>query len=92
MSVDDIFNVCKIDQWFVNQIKEIVDMESEIPNIFKLKGEEQKLLLRRIKQFGFSDKQIAIATGKKEEEIRALRKELKIIPVYKLVEFLFISW
>ena len=86
MSVDDIFNVCKIDQWFVNQIKEIVDMESEIPNIFKLKGEDQKLLLRRIKQFGFSDKQIAIATGKKEEEIRALRKELKIIPVYKLVD------
>ena len=86
MSVDDIFNVCKIDQWFVNQIKEIVDMESEIPNIFKLKGEDQKLLLRRIKQFGFSDKQIAIATGKKEEEIRELRKKLKIVPVYKLVD------
>ena len=86
MSVDDIFNICKIDQWFVNQIKEIVDMETEIPNIFKLKGEDQKLLLRRIKQYGFSDKQIAIATGKKEEEIRALRKELNIIPVYKLVD------
>ncbi|MBQ3835271.1 MAG: carbamoyl-phosphate synthase large subunit, partial [Elusimicrobia bacterium] len=86
MSVDDIFNICKIDQWFVNQIKEIVDMETEIPNIFKLKGEDQKLLLRRIKQFGFSDKQIAIATGKKEEEIRDLRKKLNIIPVYKLVD------
>ena len=79
MSVDDIFNVCKIDQWFVNQIKEIVDMESEIPNIFKLKGEDQKLLLRRIKQFGFSDKQIAMNMAREFRQAKTTEERIKMI-------------
>jgi carbamoyl-phosphate synthase large subunit len=42
--------------------------------------------LRFVKQQGFSDRQIAIATGKTEDEVRDYRKMLGIIPVYKLVD------
>lgn len=86
MTIDEIFEISKIDPWFLNQLKEIVEAEKEICEIFNLDGENQKQLLKKIKEYGFSDKQIASATGKTPEEIRTFRKSLNIIPVYKLVD------
>ncbi|GAB1401626.1 carbamoyl-phosphate synthase large subunit [Elusimicrobiota bacterium] len=86
MTIDEIFEISKIDPWFLNQLKEIVEAEKEIPEIFNLDGENQKQLLKKIKEYGFSDKQIASATGKTPEEIRTFRKSLNVVPVYKLVD------
>ncbi|MDD2383264.1 MAG: carbamoyl-phosphate synthase large subunit [Sulfurospirillaceae bacterium] len=61
-SVEDVFNLCKIDPWFLNQIKEIVDFEKKI-DMFILNDE---VLLRSAKTQGFSDKMIAKLINKQD--------------------------
>ncbi|MDD3341968.1 MAG: carbamoyl-phosphate synthase large subunit [Sulfurospirillaceae bacterium] len=61
-SVEDVFNLCKIDPWFLNQIKEIVDFEQKI-DMFILNDEA---LLRSAKTQGFSDKMIAKLINKQD--------------------------
>ncbi|OGR84293.1 MAG: carbamoyl phosphate synthase large subunit [Elusimicrobia bacterium RIFCSPLOWO2_01_FULL_54_10] len=83
MSVQEISEISSIDPWFIRQIKEILDMGNEI----RKKGfPVQKDLLKKAKQNGFSDKQIAYFTKKKESDVRSLRKKLGIIPTYKVVD------
>ena len=43
-------------------------------------------LLAKAKSLGFSDRQIAHLTGKSEDDVRALRKELDLLPSYRLVD------
>ena len=86
MSEEDITELTKIDKWFISQIKEIHEWGKGIPNLFKMPKEEQRDFLYRTKQFGFSDFQIAYQTGKTPEEIRACRKQLGVVPSYKLVD------
>ena len=61
-SVEEVFNLCKIDPWFLNQIKEIVDFEKNI-DMFILNDE---VLLRSAKTQGFSDKMIAKLINKQD--------------------------
>ena len=77
-SVKDIFNLTKIDPWFLQQIKKLVD----------LKGQETQSIpsLRTLKHNGFSDRQIGRMTGKTEIEIRARRKKESVYPAYKVVD------
>jgi len=84
--IQEVFEMSKIDPWFLQQIKEIVDMEPEVAKIKKLKGRAQKEALYKAKQYGFSDKQIAFLNGQKPEKIAQLRAELGIKPSYKLVD------
>jgi len=72
-SVEDVFEVTKIDPWFLRQIKKIVEMHSNES-------------LRELKQNGFSDKQIGRMTGKTESEIRNQRKDENVYPSYKVVD------
>ena len=55
MSVEEMHELCKIDKWFLHEIKEIVDSESAITS--QILSDEA--LMRRIKSYGFSDKMIA---------------------------------
>ena len=55
MSIDEMHELCKIDKWFLHEIKEIVDSESSITS--QILSDEA--LMRRIKSYGFSDKMIA---------------------------------
>ncbi len=55
MSIEEMLELCKIDQWFLHEIKEIVDSESGITS--QILSDET--LMRRIKSYGFSDKMIA---------------------------------
>ena len=90
MTVDEIFNLSKIDPWFLHQIKQIVDMETD------LKGKGASLLsagvsgtdhpLRTAKEYGFSDRRIAKLLTTTEDAVRKARKELGIIPVFKKVD------
>ncbi len=83
ISLDRIFKLSKIDPWFLNQIKEIVDCEINL----KRKGLPRNFTeFNRIKSIGFSDKKLSELTNLSEEVVRKKRIALKILPVYKKVD------
>jgi len=82
MSVGEVYELTWIDPWFLNNIRQIVEMEEEIKKGFEGWGEK----VRRAKEYGFSDKRIAELSGMTEREIRQLRSEFNIKPVYKIVD------
>jgi carbamoyl-phosphate synthase large subunit len=78
-----IYNLSKVDPWFLNQIKEIVDTENKI----KSKGLPKEFNeFNRIKSIGFSDKKLAELTNTSEQIVRQKRTALKVLPVYKKVD------
>ena len=87
MSIEEIYGISNIDPWFLEQIREIVDMEGGIRNASN--GDISLTdpgLLRRAKEFGFSDHRIAELLNSEEGEVRAVRERLNIMPVYKRVD------
>ena len=84
LTVEEIFDYSKIDPWFLVQIKDLIDDEIEIQKIelSDLSYEE----LYELKRKGFSDSRIASLTCASEEEVRRIRAELKIKPVFKRVD------
>lgn len=84
MSIDEIYNYSCIDRWFLNNIKQIIDMEEEIKRkkIDTLTPEE----LRKYKEYGFSDKRLAKLMNCTEDDIAFKRRSLDVIPVYKRVD------
>ncbi len=83
MDVATIHGLTGIDPWFLYQIAQIVAVEERISRAgYPL----QEDLIRESKAYGFSDLQLAYLTNKNDNKIRALRKDLGIEPVYKLVD------
>jgi len=86
MGLEEVYNLTKIDRWFLANLYEIYDKELSFrgKNLFEITQEE----LKEIKQYGFSDRQIAyLCKGKLTElDVRNYRKSLNIIPTYKLVD------
>jgi len=83
INIKKIQNLSKIDNWFLNQIKEIVDTENQI----KKKGLPKNYIeFNRIKSIGFSDKKLSEITRIPEKVVRKKRSALKIIPVFKKVD------
>ncbi|HLY07821.1 MAG TPA: carbamoyl-phosphate synthase large subunit [Planctomycetota bacterium] len=80
MSVEEVFSLSKIDPWFLSQILEIVQFEDEI-----LKDPSAETL-RQAKRLGFSDRQLAKMLAITPQEMRKRRKDLGIVPAYKLVD------
>ena len=83
VGIDKIYELTKIDRWFLHNIKEIIDLEREI---VKRRPQLSGELLVTAKQFGFSDKQISNLSGRPEEDIYSLRKSHNVNPVFKLVD------
>jgi carbamoyl-phosphate synthase large subunit len=91
LSLEEIHQQTKIDRWFLHNIQEIVAMEERLRGAadgvrIGVPDEDICDLLLCAKQYGFSDKQLAFLWRATEMEIRRLRKELGIVPVYKLVD------
>ncbi len=86
MSLQSIYGHTKIDPWFLSQIKQIVEMEADLSKPGFLDGEDRGDNLRRAKSYGFSDIRLGELSGKTEDEIRELRGDLGIRPVYKRVD------
>ncbi|MBU2619302.1 MAG: carbamoyl-phosphate synthase large subunit [Proteobacteria bacterium] len=84
MSVERIYEISFIDPWFLHNFKQIVEMESRIREM-GFNGLDQDFL-QEVKQFGYSDRQIAFLTGTSEEDVWELREKLAVQPVYKLVD------
>ncbi len=83
-SVDDVQRLTGVDPFFLYQIKEIVELESEIRG--KGIGGLTAETVRKAKEWGFSDKRIAELTGTNENFMRSLRKKEHIKPVFKVVD------
>ncbi|ALK08665.1 carbamoyl-phosphate synthase large subunit [Blastochloris viridis] len=82
-SDEQIFDSCKIDPWFLERIRAIVDMEAQI----RRKGlPATATSMRRLKSMGFSDARLAKLTGKGETDVRAARHALGVRPVYKRID------
>ncbi|MEG0837733.1 MAG: carbamoyl-phosphate synthase large subunit [Akkermansia sp.] len=75
-SADEIHDITQIDPWFLSQLEELADAGKNLANI----------PLKRAKKLGFSDRQIARAVGKTEDDIRNARKLEGIVPTYRLVD------
>src|SRR5690625_1699273 len=81
VTVEVIYEISKIDRLFLNKMKHIIYLESE------LKKKQQDLeMLKTVKQFGFSDMQIARIWNMTEKEVYDLRMQENILPVYKMVD------
>jgi len=83
INIKKIQNLSKIDSWFLEQIKEIVDIENEIKKRGLPRNYDE---LNKIKSIGFSDKKLSEITNMPEEFIRKKRTALKVLPVYKKVD------
>ena len=83
LDIEKVYNLTKIDRWFLYNIKEIIDCEKEL---FKNKQNLSPELLKKAKEYGFSDRQLARLLSSSEEEVRALRKSMDLSPDFKLVD------
>ncbi len=84
-STSEIYELTKIDPWFLEQIRQIVEEEDRI----RAKGEEileDLEALFEAKRYGFSDVQLAFLTGKDAAEVKEKRAKHRLRPVYKLVD------
>ena len=83
ISINTIYKLSKVDPWFLNQIKELVEEENKLV----LKGLPKKFgEFNRIKSIGFSDKKISKITGINEKIVKLKRRALKVLPVFKKVD------
>jgi carbamoyl-phosphate synthase large subunit len=91
LSLEDIHQQTKIDPWFLHNIQELIAMEDRLrsaADLVRTRSDDEQLrdLLLEAKQHGFADKQLAFLCHSTEMEMRRLRKELGVVPVYKLVD------
>jgi carbamoyl-phosphate synthase large subunit len=84
MTVQEVFDLTKIDPWFLRQIEDIVKIELELErsNLALISSEE----LRQLKQKGFSDRRLAKLLKTTEAQVRQERHKRGIRPVYKRVD------
>ena len=83
LDIEKIHELTRIDRWFLYNIKEIIDCERELLENKNNLGSE---LLRKSKEYGFSDKQLSRLLSIDEAEVYALRKSMNILPDFKLVD------
>ncbi len=87
MRMDEITRLSGIDQWFLDKIKNIVDMEKRV-----VKERINPDIVRRAKEFGFSDRKLGRLLGKSEAQIRDYRKAHRILPVTKQIDTMAAEW
>jgi len=81
MTIEKIHELTRIDPWFLNQIRDIIEAEKTIAG-----SPPSPALLREAKSWGFSDRRLGELWRRKEEDIRQMRYDGNITPVYKLVD------
>jgi carbamoyl-phosphate synthase large subunit len=98
ITVEEVFELTRIDRWFLRNVKQIVEevvtlraRSIAVPAVLQTvaprrNGPKQAESLRRAKKLGFSDRQLAVAHVRSDDEVRALRKSLGVIPTYRLVD------
>src|SRR5882672_4820322 len=83
-SLEEVHRLTHIDPWFLDQIKQIVELEMELDDT-KLEDVSKETLFE-LKRKGFSDRRLAYLFNSDEKKVRAKRHKLGIRPVYKRVD------
>ncbi|HEV2799474.1 MAG TPA: carbamoyl-phosphate synthase large subunit [Pyrinomonadaceae bacterium] len=84
VSIEEIHRLSKIDPWFLEQLQDVMLIQERIEG--RTLEEIPAEALREAKEVGLSDRRIAYLTNRTEDEVRARRKSLGIVPVYKRVD------
>ena len=87
VSIERIYKLSAIDPWFIEKIKNIVELESKIKS-----SELDESLMWEAKKMGFADRQIARAKGQTPDSVRELRKKLGVVPSVKQIDTLAAEW
>jgi carbamoyl-phosphate synthase large subunit len=85
LTVNEIHEITAIDRWFLDQLQQLVEIESLLRTVGALTAVDDGTL-RMAKQAGFSDRQLAMLLGSSELEVRAERKRRGIVATYKAVD------
>ena len=84
MSVDEVYAICKIDHWFLVQIKDLIDREQALKG--KQIADLDKAAMLKLKRSGFSDRRLASLLNTDQHAVRAYRQALQVRPAYKRVD------
>jgi carbamoyl-phosphate synthase large subunit len=82
MSVDELYDLTKIDPWFLSQMQELVEAEAKYAELDVPDAND----VRTMKRMGFSDRQLASLRGGTETDVRETRWKLGVRPAYKMVD------
>ncbi|MBV1866074.1 MAG: carbamoyl-phosphate synthase large subunit [Rhodobacteraceae bacterium] len=82
-SNDEIFEITSYDPWFLERIREIIQIEVNLQETGLPTGEKA---IRRLKMYGFSDARLALLTGKSERDVRLARIKLGVTAVFKRID------
>lgn len=83
-TLDEVHALTKIDPWFLHQIQEIVEIELALEQ--KTLADLDENVMRQLKRRGFSDRRLAFLLDVSESEVRKVRHQLGVRPVYKRVD------
>ena len=83
-SLDEVHRVSRIDPWFLDQLQELIEVETSLSA--KALADLDSVELRALKRQGFSDARLARLLRCQESEVRLLRHRLGIRPVYKRID------
>jgi carbamoyl-phosphate synthase large subunit len=87
MSIDDVFELTKIDKWFLRNMQQIVaEAQALWSTNLQSAGTGRNGSVSRAKKLGFSDRQLAFAANTSENQIRTQRISAGVIPTYRLVD------
>src|SRR5438874_1310636 len=99
-SIEEIYRLSRIDPWFLDQLKQVMEIQREVESVPPAvaggsSSRDESVprlenipldLLRAFKEAALSDRRLAYLTKRSEDEVRAYRKQLGLIPVYKRVD------
>ena len=84
LTVDEVYDISKIDHWFLVQIKDLIDREQALKG--KQIADLDKQAMLKLKRSGFSDRRLATLLNTDQHAVRAYRQALQVRPVYKRVD------
>ncbi|MAG57311.1 MAG: carbamoyl phosphate synthase large subunit [Planctomycetes bacterium] len=85
MPVEEINQITGIDPWFLANFEQLVEMDLELIKAGSLDAIDEPFL-RELKRYGYSDGQISRVCGVEESAVRSRRRDLRVLPTYKLVD------
>ena len=82
--IAEIYRLSRVDPWFLEQLQDVMEIQKGIEG--RRLEEISPELLRFFKEVALSDRRLAYLTDRSEDEVRAYRKGLGVVPVYKRVD------
>ena len=84
VSVDEVYQACKVDPWFLDQMLMIIEEREAVKSLSP--STMSKQAWKRIKRVGFSDAQLAYLWSTHEDDVRRIREMAGVLPTYKTVD------